>query len=142
MIGQTSIFQGDRVQEMRTFISSMVHFSNEEVNAEGTKTSVSITLSFQTNIPLWKGSQIYLRLPGFSAEITQIPLRGPFNCPPTTVIDTTRDQGCPLLVGGNYLQNQVAVFDLAKNEVNLRIARTLYSQPPNMIQIVFDEVQK
>ncbi|CAD7955579.1 unnamed protein product [Amoebophrya sp. A120] len=120
VIQPTPVFQSDRIQEMRMFLQSRLQYSSARQNAEMTKTYVDVTLTFQTNTPLWKDSLIYLRLPGFSAEIIEVPLVGSYI---------------------QYFRNQEAVFDLARNELTVKVIRTLYSQAPNLISVTFVDLQ-
>ncbi|CAD7927173.1 unnamed protein product [Amoebophrya sp. A25] len=120
MIQATPVFQSDRIQEMRMFLQSRLEYSTPRTNAEGTKSYVDVTLTFQTNTPLWKDSMVYLRLPGFSSEVTEVQI-----------------------VGNEvkFFRNQEAVFDLAKNELAMKVVRTLYSQAPNLIAITLVDLQ-
>eukprot|EP00392_Amoebophrya_sp_AT5.2_P004862 g4871.t1 len=70
--------------------------------------------------PVFQSDRVFLRLPGFSAEVIEVPLVGDYI---------------------EYFRNKEAVFDLARNELAVKVIRTLYSQSPNLIDVTFVDLQ-
>jgi hypothetical protein len=71
IIPATSVFQSDRVPHVRGFYYSQIRYESEDLGS-----GASVHLTFQTNRPMFIGTKIYLKLPGFSTPITSVPLDG------------------------------------------------------------------
>lgn len=113
IIGKTSVFQSDRVNPMANFTHSSITYSNtrqEIVDTQdvqgGSVTIADVTFTFKTNLPLWTGSNIYLRLAGFSSPVIEVVLVGPHK---------------------SKFKNEIGDFDLAANVMKLEISTISYS---------------
>jgi hypothetical protein len=108
IIAATPVFQSDRVPHVRYFVSSKLDYQQ---NAEG---SYSVTLTFRSNRPMFEGTYIYLKLPGFSTPITTIPLDGP---------------------QAKHFYQESAEFDIPQNLATLRVASSMFSDETDAVVI-------
>jgi hypothetical protein len=91
---------------VRIFTYSQLEYTNQRKEAGSEFTYSDIKLHFRSNQPLWAGTSIYLRLAGFSATVTEIPVEGPLK--------------------SNFFLGK-ADFDLAANELHIRVQKTIYT---------------
>jgi hypothetical protein len=100
IIPRTPSMQSDRVPHIRGFEYSKVSYEKE---GDGT---VTIHLQFMTNRPMFAGTRIYFKIPGFSSQRTAVPLIGD---------------------AAEYVYRETADLDLPENLVTFSLNRSLYS---------------
>jgi hypothetical protein len=103
LIRATPVMQSSRVPHVRFFTLSQIQYS-EDSPTPGSFTDV--TLTFQTNRPMFVGTKMYLRLTGFQAEVIEVP------------------------ISGDHVANfkdGIATFSLTENILELEVISTLYS---------------
>jgi hypothetical protein len=100
IIPRTPSMQSDRVPHIRGFEYSQVRY---EEAPDGT---VTVHLAFMTNRPMFAGTKIYFKIPGFSSQRTRIPLTGN---------------------AAKFIYRETAVLDLPENLVTLSFNKSFYS---------------
>jgi hypothetical protein len=108
IIPATPVFQSDRVPHVRGFYYSEMRY--EQMND-----GISVHLTFQTHRPMFIGTEIYVKLPGFSTPITSIPLDGDV---------------------ADYFYLSIADFNIPRNLATLRLEKSLYSNERNVTVIL------
>jgi hypothetical protein len=111
IIPATSVFQSDRVPHVRGFYYSNIMYEAEE--SGGSNTAVHLT--FQTNRPMFIGTKIYIKLPGFSTPITTVPLEGDI---------------------ADYFYQSAAEFNIPLNLATLTLEKSLYSNEKRVTVIL------
>jgi hypothetical protein len=113
IIPATSVMQSDRVPHVREFEYS--HIAYEAEVAGNMDLGVSVHLTFQTNRPMFTGTIIYLKLPGFSTPITSVPLEGSI---------------------AHYFYQQKAEYNIPLNLATLTLDKSLYSNEKKVTVIL------
>jgi hypothetical protein len=101
IIPATSVFQSDRVPHVRGFYYSQIRYESEDLGS-----GASVHLTFQTNRPMFIGTKIYLKLPGFSTPITSVPLDGDI---------------------ADFFYQKTADYNIPLNLATLTLEKSLYS---------------
>merc|ERR1719313_1989972 len=109
IIPATSVFQSDRVPHVRGFYYSKIMYE-----AEGAA-NTAVHLTFQTNRPMFIGTKIYIKLPGFSTPITTVPLDGDI---------------------ADYFYQSAADYNIPLNLATLTLQKSLYSNEQNVTVIL------
>jgi len=109
IIAATPVFQSDRVPHVRYFVHSKLDYEND---GEG---GFSVTFTFRSNRPMFEGTFIYLKLPGFSTPITTIPMDGP---------------------QAKHFYRQSAEFDIPQNLATLRVSSSMFSDEEDAVVIL------
>jgi hypothetical protein len=93
--------QSNAVPHVRMFVFSELGYTDTRALQV-----VLVKLTFQTNRQMYAGTWIKLRLAGFRSEVVEVPILGEW---------------------ADFFTDAIALYDMPKNELLLRVNKTLYS---------------